>query len=68
MRNHLIRRFSCPNPPDAEESGQALSIVYFLKFPQSTVFVLKKRSMHPAAKGHMKMTDKRESGRYPHVQ
>jgi hypothetical protein len=37
----FVQRFSCPNPPKAEERGQVLLIVYFLKFSQSTVYVLK---------------------------
>jgi hypothetical protein len=35
----FVRRFSCPNPPEEEERGQALSIVYFLKFSPSIVHV-----------------------------
>jgi hypothetical protein len=38
----FIRRFSCPNPAEGEEKGQALSIVYFLKLSPSTVYVFKK--------------------------
>jgi hypothetical protein len=38
----FVRRFSCPNPPEEEERGQALSIISFLKFSPSIVQVFKK--------------------------
>ena len=40
----FVRRFSCPNPPEAEERGQVLSIVYLLKFSHSAVCFFKKKN------------------------
>jgi hypothetical protein len=41
----FVRLFSCPNPPEVEERGQALSIAYFLKFSLSTVLVFFEKTL-----------------------